>query len=486
MIRCRLNISVLAVLLVLTFFIATPAAEGDNGLDFLRQSSKAFTEVAEKAVPAVVSVQVETVVEVSSDYGSPFGYHSPFDDDFFDRFFGRKFRRSEPREHRRVGQGSGFIISADGYILTNNHVVESADKIKVILNDGREFNNAKIIGTDPESDVAVIKIDGDDLPTIELGDSDDLRIGEWVIAVGNPFGLSETVTVGIVSAKGRHVGITEGGYEDFIQTDAAINPGNSGGPLLNLDGKVVGINSAIVSNRYGGYVGNMGIGFAIPINMARQVKDQLLDTGKVTRGYIGIGMNPKGITPELAKSFGLEKNTGVLIAEALEDTPAEKAGLKSGDIILKMNDKDVKNNVSFRNSVSLIKPGTKIKLTILRGDKEKEITVKVGSKADSLLAKGSSEIGQKFVLQVQDLTKELARRFGYKPDTGVIVTEVIESSSADKVGIKPGMLILSVNRQEVNSVKEFNDALKKSARTKEAVLLIKYDYFAQYVVLSLE
>ncbi len=482
MIRCRLNISVLTVLLVLTFFFPNPAAKGDNGLDLLRQSSRAFTEVAEKAVPAVVSVQVETVIEVSSDYGSPFGYHSPFDDEFFERFFGRKFRRSQPQERKQVGQGSGFIISADGYILTNNHVVENADKIKVILNDGREFNNAKIIGTDPESDVAVIKIDGEDFPTIELGDSDDLRIGEWVIAVGNPFGLSETVTVGIVSAKGRYVGITKGGYEDFIQTDAAINPGNSGGPLLNLDGKVIGINSAIFS-RSGGY---MGIGFAIPINMARQVKDQLVDTGKVTRGYIGIGMNPKGITPELVKSFGLEKNTGILIAEVLEDTPAEKAGLKSGDIILKMNGKDVEGNVSFRNSVSLIKPGTKIKLTILRGDKEKEITVKIGSKADSPLAKGSSEIGQKFGLQVQDLTKELARRFGYKTGTGVIVTEVVRSSSADRAGIEPGMLILSVNRQEVNSVKEFNDALAESAKTKRALLLIKYDRFAEWRVLSLE
>lgn len=483
MIRSRLNIS---VLLVLTFFIANPAAEGDNGLDFLRQSSKAFTEVAEKAVPAVVSIQVETIIKVSSDYSSPFGYHSPFDDEFFDRFFGRKFRRSEPQEHKRTGQGSGFIISADGYILTNNHVVENADKIKVTLNDGREFNNAKIIGTDPESDVAVIKIDGKDLPTIELGDSDDLRIGEWVIAVGNPFGLSETVTVGIVSAKGRHVGITKGGYEDFIQTDAAINPGNSGGPLLNLDGKVIGINSAIISGRYGGYVGNMGIGFAIPINMAKQVKDQLLETGKVTRGYIGIAMNPKGMTQELAKSFGLEKNTGVLIVEVLEDTPAEKAGLKSGDVILKMDGEDVENNVSFRNAVSFIKPGTKIKLTVLRGDKEKEITVKVGSKADSVLAKGSSEIGRKFGLGVQELTKELAQKFGYKHGTGVIVTEVIKSSSAEQFGIEPGMLILSVNRQEVNTVKEFNDALKKSAKTKEAVLLVRYDSFAQYVVLSIE
>jgi serine protease Do len=468
----------------MALIIFTPASivSADNGLEVLRQTSKAFTEVAKKATPAVVSVQVEKVFEVDSEQGSPYGYHSPFDNEFFERFFGRKYHKNQPQQHRQVGQGSGTIITADGYIITNNHVVEGADRIKVTLSDGREFNDATIIGTDPDSDIAVIKIDGDDLPTIELGDSDDLEIGEWVIAVGNPFGLSETVTVGVVSAKGRHVGITEGGYEDFIQTDAAINPGNSGGPLLNLDGKAIGINSAIFS-RSGGY---MGIGFAIPVNMATKIKDQLIASGKVTRGYVGISMNPKGITPELAESFGLEKNAGVLIAEVLQDTPAERAGLKSGDIILKTDGKDVQDNISFRNYVALVKPGDKIKLIVLRGDKEKEITVKVGSKEDSLLAKGSSGIGQKLGLQVQELTGELAQRFGYETGTGVIVTEVLNNSSADDAGILPGMLIISVNRRDINSVKDFNDALKETEKSKKALLLVKYDHFAQYVVLKLE
>jgi len=224
--------------LVMTIImVAATSVLAENGIESLRQTSKAFTQVASKAVPAVVSVQVEKVIKVGSGYpNSPSGYHSPFNDEFFERFFGRKFRSQTPREHKRVGQGSGFIISADGYVLTNNHVVEGADNITITLTDGREFKNVKVIGADPESDVAVLKIEGEGLPFIEPGDSDKLEIGEWVIAVGNPFGLSETVTVGIVSAKGRkNLRLTDGGYEDFIQNDAAINPGNSGGPLLNID-----------------------------------------------------------------------------------------------------------------------------------------------------------------------------------------------------------------------------------------------------------
>jgi serine protease Do len=240
--------------------------------------------------------------------------NSPFDDDFFRRFFGPQARPNQPQKEKRItGQGSGFIISSDGYILTNNHVVAEAEKITVVLKDGRKLD-AKKIGTDPDSDVALIKVEGKDFPTIEIGDSDSLEIGEWVIAIGNPFGLSETVTVGIVSAKGRQVGITDGGYEDFIQTDAAINPGNSGGPLLDIDGKAIGMNSAIISQS-GGY---MGIGLAIPINMAMAVKEQLLTSGKVTRGYIGITMNPEGLTPELAESFGYKGENGILVTEVLE------------------------------------------------------------------------------------------------------------------------------------------------------------------------
>jgi len=272
------------LLLFIMSFVVVPV-DADVSIEKLRNTSKAFTGVAKQVIPAVVSVQVSKSIEVSSR--SQFGYGSPFGDDFFEYFFGPGYREKDrsPRKYKQRGQSSGFIISSDGYILTNNHVVGDADEIMVVLSDGRKLE-ARTIGTDPKTDIAVIKIAGEGLPTIELGDSDALEIGEWVIAVGNPFGLSETVTVGVVSAKGRQVRTTEDVYEDFIQTDAAINPGNSGGPLLNLDGEAIGINTMIISES-GGY---MGIGLAIPINMARIVKEQLISSGKVTRGYVGITM----------------------------------------------------------------------------------------------------------------------------------------------------------------------------------------------------
>jgi serine protease Do len=303
--RTRLFI-VSALILIFATVPSAIAEKDDNGISVLRKTGKAFTEVAKKAIPAVVSVKVEK----SLPKGSQQYHQSPLGDDFFEHFFGPRYRQPLPSPRKQVGQGSGFIISKDGYILTNNHVVGGADKITVTLNDSREFT-AKLIGADPSTDVAIIKIEGKSLPFIELGDSDELEIGEWAIAVGNPFGLNASVTVGVVSAKGRSsLGITgRGGYEDFIQTDAAINPGNSGGPLLNIDGKAVGLNTAIFSQS-GGY---MGIGFAIPINMAANVKDQLVKFGKVERGFIGIYMDQNEITRELADLFGLKENHGVII-----------------------------------------------------------------------------------------------------------------------------------------------------------------------------
>jgi len=464
--------------IVLMIAVVSPvfAAAEDNGIETLRKTSKAFTEVAKKAVPAVVAVQVEQTV--SSDiegFGS-----SPSDDEFFRRFFGPRFspRNSEPQI--RKGQGSGFIISSDGYVLTNNHVVDSADKITVVLKDGRKLE-AKVIGTDPDSDVAVIKIEGKDFPTIELGDSDSLEIGEWVIAVGNPFGLAETVTVGVVSAKGRQIGITEGGYEDFIQTDAAINPGNSGGPLLNLDGKAIGMNSAIISQS-GGY---MGIGLAVPINMAKAVKEQLISGGKVVRGYVGITMNPEGLTPELAESFGYKGEGGILVTEVLEESPAAKAGLKQGDIITQLNGKAVTSNDSFRNTVSLMAPGTKIKLTLFRDGKEKEINVEVASLSESKMSTKTSEVGKKLGLSIVPVDSDVARQLGAKGDQGVVVSEVTPRSPAQNAGIRPGMIILGVNQVYVNSVGEFNEALKETEETRSARLLVKTGRMAQYVILKL-
>jgi serine protease Do len=467
----------IGVVLISVCLSCSALAAEDKAIETLRNTSKAFSSIAKQVTPAVVAVRVEKMV--SSNMGMS---NSPFEDEFFRRFFGPQFSPgNEPRSQKNENQGSGFIISADGYILTNNHIVADVDKITVVLKDGRKLD-AKVIGTDDKSEVALIKVDAKDLPIVELGDSDELEVGEWVIAIGNPFGLAETVTVGVVSAKGRQVGIMDGGYEDFIQTDAAINPGNSGGPLLNIDGKVIGINTAIIT-RSGGY---MGVGLAIPINMARQIKDQLMATGKVERGYIGVTMNPEGLTQELAESFGLDKNVGVLVTEVEPESPADKAGLKQGDVILKMNGKEVRSNESLRNTISLMAPGTKIKLMIFRDGKEKEVTVEVGSLSKSKFGMEISDTGKKLGLGVVPINSEIARQLNIKGDRGVIVAEVTSGSPAEDVGIEPGMIILSVNQIPVNTVAEFNKALEESAKTKKAVLLVKTGRFSQYVVLRLD
>jgi serine protease Do len=465
------TLAMAAVLSAVTW--AEPAADM-NGVEALRQAGRAFSGVARKATPAVVAVQVETVIRVSSDQ-----YWSPFDDEFFDRFFGFRPRSPQPQERRRTGQASGFIISQDGYVLTNHHVIDQADKIRIMMNDGRVFENVELIGSDEKSDVALLKIpDASDLPCLELGNSDDLEVGEWVIAIGNPFGLTETVTVGIVSAKGRRISQRSDDYQDFIQTDAAINPGNSGGPLLNLDAKVVGINSAIITGT-GGY---MGVGLAVPINMAVRVKEQLLTTGKVQRGYLGITM--QDLTPELAEYFGLKSTNGVLVVSVEEDSPAEKGGLRKDDIIIRIDDRLITNSNEIRNIIGFTTPGTKIKIVVIRNGKERTLEVTVGSREESTLAE-TSEIGQKLGLKVQNIDAEVARRFNLTEGKGVLIVEVTPGSPADLAGIQPNMVIHSVNRQEVNSVAEFNEALKETEKTKRALLLIRTGRFSQYVLLRL-
>jgi serine protease Do len=456
---------------------ATAIAAGDSGLSTLRETSEAFSSVAEKAIPAVVFVKVEKTVNTPSS-GIPFEFNSPFDpfgDDFFDRFF-RRGQPQEPKEYHQMAQGSGCIISTDGYILTNHHVVSDVDKITVKLHDGQELE-AKVIGSDEKSDVAVIKVEGKSLPVLPLGDSDKLKIGEWVIAIGNPFGLTETVTVGVVSAKGRsNVHIAD--YEDFIQTDAAINPGNSGGPLLNLDGQVIGINTAIFSQS-GGY---MGIGFAIPINMARNIKEQLLKSGKVTRGQLGIIIQE--LSKDLADSFNLKSTKGILVADVLSDSPAEKAGLKTGDIILKLDGDEVTDVGSFRNKIAMMAPGTNVKLLIMRDAKQKEINVEIGELSEIRVQIGASDISRKLGLQVQDLTEETAKLYGVAMGKGIIVTSVAAYSPAYMKGIKPGVVILSVNRKPVGSVLEFNKVLKQASQDKKVLLLLKEDEYTRFVVLS--
>jgi serine protease Do len=474
----RLVPSILAVLIVVSLgYVQAFAAEDvdSNGIETLRKTSKAFSDVAKHATPAVVAVQVRREIRQSSSYGSP------FDDDFFERFFGRRLPQQTPREPRyQEGQASGFIISSDGYVLTNHHVIDNADEITVVLGGGKKYQNVKLIGSDDKADVALLKIDdGDDLPFLELGDSDDLEIGEWVIAIGNPFGLTETLTVGVVSALGRRVS-REDVYQDFIQTDAAINPGNSGGPLLNLEGEVVGINSAIIT----GDRGYMGIGLAVPINMSKAIKDQLITTGKVQRGYVGLGM--QDIPPEMADFFKLENNKGALITSITEDGPADKAGLKKDDVVIRIGEKVVDDSQDLKNIIGFTAPDTRVEFTIIRDGKEKKVTVKVGSKEESELAE-TSDLGKKFGLTVQTIDEEIAENNrNARVGEGVIVVEVSPGSPAARVGIQEGMVILEVNREEVSDVGEFNEAMKLREEEGRAFLFVKTGRrYGQWVTLEL-
>jgi serine protease Do len=380
-------------------------------------------------------------------------------------------------------QGSGFVFSIDkgllsdkAYILTNHHVVEHAEKIRVKLQDGREFD-AKVKGADPRSDIAVLEVSAKNLPALSLGDSNKLEVGEWVIALGNPFGLSHTLTVGVVSAKGRtSVGLSD--YEDFIQTDAAINPGNSGGPLVNLNGEVVGINTAIFS-RSGGY---MGIGFAIPVNLARGIAEQLLQNGEVTRGYLGVYIQT--LTPELADGMDLKGRQGILISKVNPDTPAEKAGIKQGDVVISYQDQRVEEVGDFRNKVALTLPGTKAKLKLIRDGDEIEKEVTIGQLDDAKVAgEAGTESADQLGLTVQTLTPELAENFNVEAGRGVVVTQVEPGSVANMAGIRPGTLILEVNRQPVNNAIAFKKAIKASGK-KRALLLLQRDGMTQFAVLS--
>lgn len=446
---------------------------------------KGFTDVVKMAKPAVVHIRVEKNV---SQGGSHYDQQQDelFNNPFFERFFGPQFRQNPNtpnRERKQQGQGSGFIISKDGYILTNNHVVEGADKISVMLSDERKYT-AELIGSDPQSDVALIKIqDGGKLPILKLGDSEALEDGEWVIAIGNPFGLSQTVTVGVVSATGRSsVGINE--YENFIQTDAAINPGNSGGPLLNIKGEVIGINSALFS-RTGGY---MGIGFAIPINMVKTIQNQLQNEGKVTRGWLGVVI--QNVDENLARSFGLDKAEGILVSEVQTGSPAEDAGVRQGDVILKLNGTTLVDVADLRNRVALLPPDSVAKLDIIRSGTQKTIDVTIGERPGDPRQLGKKDNGksslEQFGLAFQDLTPELAERLGYQEKEGVIVSQVDQGSPASSAGMRPGQLVEEVNKQLVKNVKELKQAIAKSDDKNRILLRVRSGNFSQYVVLIAE
>lgn len=429
----------------------------DRPLSTLRDFNRAFVDIAKAVNPTVVTVFTEKIYKVRGYGGYPF-FGSPFED-FFREFFDQPpHQRRQPKEeeYRQRGLGSGVIVSKEGYILTNNHVIDDADTIYVRLIGDRTLP-AKVIGTDPKTDIAVLKVEADDLPVIKMGDSDKLQVGEWVLAIGSPLSpnLAHTVTSGIVSAKGRsNVGLAE--YEDFIQTDAAINPGNSGGALINLDGELIGINTAIAT-RTGGF---QGIGFAVPINMARNVMESILKYGKVIRGWLGVYI--QDVNENLAKAMDLPVKEGVLISDVVEDSPADKAGLKEGDVIIKLDNRKVTNSVQLRNDIASTRPGTKVKLTILREGKEKRITVELGKLEPEKASRESQEkIEDLFGFRVAPFTSEMANRYGLDESLkGVLVTGIKQSSNAFRAGLNVGDLIVAVNRKKVKSVDEFMEAVK--------------------------
>jgi serine protease Do len=398
---------------------------------------------------------------------------TPFDNDMLRRFFNQLPERQLPQE----GLGSGVIVNSDGYILTNNHVVRGADEVTVTLHDGRELH-AKVVGTDRMSDLAVIRVKAEDLPAATLGSSDKLRVGEWIVAVGNPFNLSNTITAGIVSAKGRsNVRIAE--YEDFIQTDAAINPGNSGGPLVNLRGEVVGINTAIASR--GG--GNNGVGFAIPIDMARTIMESLIQSGHVTRGWLGAVLQP--LDENLAKSFGYDSTDGALIASVQPDGPAEEAGLKQGDIVTSLDGTKIKDMAQFRNLVAAAEPGTKATLELFRDGRAKTLTVKLGTRPDGEVAANTgNDSADELGLAVANLTPETARALGLKADArGVAITDVDPDSAAARAGLERGNLILNVGSTPVGSVAEFQAQLAKHDLKAGIRLLVQAGDLQRFVLL---
>jgi serine protease Do len=421
-----------------------------------------FVALAKKMKPVVVNISTTQVSEAhgTQEFGNPFGEEDPFND-FWRRFFGGPVPRG-PQRQRSLG--SGFIIDGDGSILTNNHVVENAQKIVVKLADDQEYE-AKVVGRDAKTDIAVIKINAKTtLAAAPLGDSERLEVGEWVVAIGNPFGLDSTVTSGIVSAKGRHIG--QGPYDNFIQTDASINPGNSGGPLINLRGEVIGINTAIFS-RSGT---NIGIGFAIPVNLVKELLPQLRGKGKVTRGYLGVLIQK--VTPDIAESLGMEKGYGALVANVSKDGPAEKAGVKVGDVIVEFDGKEIKDSGDLPIIVARTAVDKKVRMKVLRDKKEVALTVSVGELKEEEVAATVPEKGE-LGMTVQRLTPQIAESLGLEKADGVVVTAVEPGSAADEAGIRRGDVIVEIDRKPIRSLDEYKKSIAGIRKGKGVLFLVR-------------
>jgi serine protease Do len=436
------------------------------------ESSSTFRQVVAAVGPAVININTVTVVR-SPSAGPRTPMEEFFGEEFFRRFFGG------PRERTQRSLGSGVIVDASGIALTNAHVVEGAAEIEVVTADGKK-QKAKVLGADSKSDLAVLRIlGGADYPAARLGDSDAIQVGDWVVAIGSPFGFTQTVTAGIISAKGRVLG--QGPFDDFLQTDAAINPGNSGGPLVNMAGEVVGINTAIVS-RTGG---SLGIGFAIPVNMAKKIYAELTTRGKVARGWLGVSVQP--LTAELSKSFGARDESGVLVADVMDASPAGKAGLKAGDIILEFDGKRVATPSDLQRAVGLTAPGRTAQVKVLRDRGERTIDVRLGEapeeggEAAKPAATGKSLLG----LDVKALTPEMARQLGIRSGEGVVVAAVEMGSPADASGIQPGDVIREVNRQRVRSLADYEGATRGLKAGARVTLLLQRGGSALFVAFTL-
>ncbi len=431
-----------------------------------------FADLAERLSPAVVNISTTTIVKGRG--GSLFGNDMPLPN-FFGRddFFRKFFEDAPEREFKQKSLGSGFIISSDGYIFTNNHVVEKADKIKVKLAGGKEYD-AEVKGKDPTTDIALIKIKPEgSLPVVELGDSDKLRIGEWVFAIGNPFGLEHTVTAGIVSAKGRVIG--SGPYDNFIQTDASINPGNSGGPLFNMEGKVIGINAAIVAHGH-------GIGFAIPINTAKSILADLKAKGSVTRGWLGISI--QDITEDIAENMKLKDTKGALVGHVFEGDPADKAGIKTGDIIIEIAGKKINDTHELMIIVAGLAVGEKVPVKVLRDGKEKTFTALVGERKEEKEIAYKGKTREYYGMTVQEITPDMAKHLGLTEKGGVIIAQVRDGSPADDAGLKTQDIILQINKVKISSIKDLQNEMKKGSKQGSILLLIKRGEMSFFVTLK--
>jgi serine protease Do len=448
--------------------------------------AEGFAAIVQPNLPAVVNISTSKMVKNPQ-------MQNPFENDpFFQQFFGHQFggqqapEQQQPQQQREMSLGSGVIVSPDGYILTNNHVIDGATDIKVSLKDKREFK-AQLIGADPKSDLAVLKIPATDLSAITFGDSAKTQVGDFVLAIGDPFGVGETVTMGIVSATGRNsLDIEEGGYEDFIQTDAAINPGNSGGALINVRGELVGINTAILTGNEGG--GNEGVGFAIPVDMARGIMQQILKNGKVTRGYLGIMIQE--VTPDVAKAFGLPSSEGALVGDVKSGGPASKAGMQRGDVILTLNGQPVEDSRSLRLHIASMAPGQTVQLGIQRNQTKLSLSVTLAElpeTPEAAAAPGTESAPSAVAgVDVDTLTSDIAGQLGLPAEThGVVVTQVDPSSAAAETGLQRGDVIQEVNRTPVASVDQYTRAVK-AANGQQLLLLVNRAGTTHYVVVPSE